>query len=171
VVKDASGTTSRSNVMARPTLYTPELARVICERIAQGETLKAVCEDEAMPDRRTVYRWVVDDEEFCHLYAKAREQCADSWFEEAINVSREAAETSDPKFVPGSRLYVDTLKWAAAKLRPRQYSDKHQVEMSGPDGGPIQLEEMAKDARERLASRITGIAAAKGASELPGEPE
>ena len=116
--------------MARPTSYTQKLGREICERIALGETLTHICESPRMPSRRTVFRWVVDNDQFCHLYALAREQCADSLFDEAMNVSRGAA-TSDPAGVPGARLYVDTLKWAAAKLRPRSYSDKVQVEQSG----------------------------------------
>jgi hypothetical protein len=114
----------------RPSTYTPQLAEAICTRIALGETLVSVCKDETMPDRATVYRWVVSNEAFCDMYAKAREQCADSWFEKAVCAADEA-RAGDKEGVPGSRLYVDTLKWAAAKLRPRTYSDKLQVENSG----------------------------------------
>jgi hypothetical protein len=117
--------------MARPSIYTPELGRRICERIALGETLTSICAGATMPNRRTVFRWIVDDEAFCHLYALAREQCADSLFDEAMKVARAADESGDPKLIPGSRLYVDTLKWAAAKLRPHSYSEKMQVEQSG----------------------------------------
>ena len=38
----------------RPGLYTPELAREICERLAEGETLRSVCRDKHMPDERRV---------------------------------------------------------------------------------------------------------------------
>jgi len=117
--------------MARPSKYTVKLGLAICERIASGETLANVCAGPNMPNRVTVYRWVVGDEKFCNLYTRAREQCADAWFDEALRVSEAADSNGDPKFVPGSRLYVDTLKWAAAKLRPRSYSDKLQLEHSG----------------------------------------
>jgi hypothetical protein len=117
--------------MARPSKYTSKLGLRICERIALGETLTSICEDEGMPDRRTVFRWVVGNDAFCRLYAQAREQCADSLFDEALRVAKDADDGGEKDCVPGSRLYVDTLKWAAAKLRPRSYSDKVQVEQSG----------------------------------------
>jgi hypothetical protein len=68
---------------------------------------------------------------FRDLYARSREQCADSLFDKAMTASADTDRLSDPKLVPGARLYVDTLKWAAAKLRPRSYSDKLQLEHSG----------------------------------------
>lgn len=157
--------------MARPSTYTPELGLAICERMALGGTVREICRNQKMPAESTVRRWALVNDEFSSLYALARERQADAWFDEALRISREADSSGDPKLVPGSRLYVDTLKWAAAKLRPRAYSDKHQVEMSGPEGGPVQFEELAKDARERLTSRIASIVAAKGANELPGEPD
>ena len=117
--------------MARPTKYTVKLGRDICRRIAGGESLVSVCVSDGMPCRDSVYQWIIDHDKFSDMYAHAREQCADAWFDEALRVSGEADSSGDPKLVPGSRLYVDTLKWAAAKLRPRAYSDKVQIEQSG----------------------------------------
>ena len=62
----------------RPTKYTPELTNRICERLAGGESLRAVCRDETMPDRATVLRWLGDDKaEFRDQYARAREAQAE----------------------------------------------------------------------------------------------
>jgi hypothetical protein len=58
----------------RPSIFSPELAALLCERLAGGETLRAICRDEGMPDERTVRRWALDDVEgFSGPYAKARE--------------------------------------------------------------------------------------------------
>ena len=38
----------------RPRLYTYEIAEEICERLAEGETLRSVCRDKHMPDERRV---------------------------------------------------------------------------------------------------------------------
>ncbi len=35
----------------RPSLYTEALAADICRRLAEGETLRSVCRDKAMPDK------------------------------------------------------------------------------------------------------------------------
>ena len=117
--------------MARPSTYTPELGLAICERMALGGTVREICRNQKMPAESTVRRWALVNDEFSSLYALARERQADAWFDEALRISREADSSGDPKLVPGSRLYVDTLKWAAAKLRPRSYSDKVQIEQSG----------------------------------------
>ncbi len=46
--------------IGRPSLYTEALAAKICRRLAEGETLRAICRDTAMPDKATVLRWLAD---------------------------------------------------------------------------------------------------------------
>lgn len=41
--------------MPRPSTYTPELADLICERLANGESLLQVCRDDGMPSKATIY--------------------------------------------------------------------------------------------------------------------
>ncbi len=156
--------------MARPSKYTKALGTRICERIASGETLKDICASAKMPTRSTVYRWAVEDEEFSDMYARARERCADSWFEDALEIASSADQAEDPKLVPGARLHVDTLKWAAAKLRPRAYSERHQLEMSGPDGGPIrtQTDDLSRLSVEELQA-LRAIRAKLDADSSSGE--
>ena len=47
-------TSAKSKKRGRPSLYTDKLAAKICRRLAEGETLRSVCRDEAMPDKATV---------------------------------------------------------------------------------------------------------------------
>lgn len=56
-----------------------------------------------------------------------------------------AEKTLESKVVVGdtvdrSRLQVDARKWYAAKAAPKKYGERVQAELSGPDGGPIQLD-------------------------------
>ncbi len=59
----------------RPSLYTEPLAAKICRRLAEGETLRSVCRDKAMPDKATVLRWLGDKTkaDFRDQYAHARD--------------------------------------------------------------------------------------------------
>jgi hypothetical protein len=41
--------------------YTPELATKICERIANGESVRSIVKDEDMPASSTIFRWLPDD--------------------------------------------------------------------------------------------------------------
>ncbi len=73
----------------RPSRYTPELAAVICGRLAEGETLRSVCRDQAMPDKATVLRWLGDKAKagFRDQYAHARDMQADALFDEALEIA------------------------------------------------------------------------------------
>jgi hypothetical protein len=43
----------------------------------------------------------------------------------------------DGEAIQRSRLRVDARKWVAAKLRPKKYGDKQQLQHSGADGKPL----------------------------------
>ncbi|MGO6697608.1 hypothetical protein ACCS54_35855 [Rhizobium johnstonii] len=49
----------------RPTKYAAALADIIYERIADGENLRSICRDDAMPAKSTVRAWPVASIE-CH---------------------------------------------------------------------------------------------------------
>jgi len=58
----------------RPTAYTPELGEAICELLAEGKTLKAICRTDDIPvAESTVRSWAINAEHpFSALYARAR---------------------------------------------------------------------------------------------------
>ncbi len=59
----------------RPTDYNDEIALLICERLADGESLKAMCAEEDMPSRSTVFKWLANpaNKQFVDMYMRARE--------------------------------------------------------------------------------------------------
>ncbi len=134
----------------RPSLYTEALAVKICRRLAEGETLRAICRDGAMPAISTVMGWLFNGKhaDFSEQYAHAREMQADALFDEALEIADDAlgdwAVDKDGKktlvheHVQRSRLRVDTRKWAAGKLAPKRYGDK--LQHTGEGGGPIRTE-------------------------------
>jgi len=58
--------------MGRPRKFNAEIAERICDRIAEGDTLRRICKDQEFPTRRTVQRWVNNDPDFARQYAMAR---------------------------------------------------------------------------------------------------
>lgn len=107
----------------RPSLYSPALARRVCERIAAGESLRAICGRRDMPDKATLLRWLLDDrrEAFRRHYALAREVQADVLADELVEIADGARDKDDAAL---AKLRIDTRKWMAGKLRPKKYSDK-----------------------------------------------
>lgn len=108
----------------RPTKFTQELANTICERIANGETLRAICREIGfLPS--TVIMWTNQNGTFFEQYAQARLKQADAYADMILD---EAFNSHDAQI---GRLRVDALKWVASKLAPKRYGDKVEVEQTG----------------------------------------
>ncbi len=111
--------------------FTQEIADLICERIADGASLRKICEeDDTLPSMRTIMRWLAKDEheEFRRLYAQAQDERADVYFEETLEISDKVAK--DHNAVAKARLQVDTRKWVCARMNPKKYSDRINIDTS-----------------------------------------
>lgn len=122
-----------------PSTFRQATADKICERIAAGESLRAICRDKRMPAASTVFKWLADKPEFAEQYAHAREAQADTLADEIVAIADEAEVTAsqdgeevrlalDPTAVARNRLRVDARKWVASKLKPRKYGDRVQTQ-------------------------------------------
>lgn len=115
----------------RPSKYTQAAADAICERIADGESLRSICRDDDMPSTSAVCRWLAEHEAFREQYAHARELQADSLFDDILDIAdgkRAMIEGCDPD-VQRDRLAVDARKWMAGKLKGK-YSDRNDVNVN-----------------------------------------
>jgi hypothetical protein len=120
--------------IGRPTLFTPELGDRICAEVMAGNPLVRICAADDMPHPATVYRWFRENKSFCDNYARAKEDQADYFVEDILQI----ADIATPEDIQVARLRVDTRKWAASKYKPKKYGDKITQEQTGPDGGPIE---------------------------------
>ena len=104
----------------RPSAYTSDKAREICQRIALGESLRQITQSPHLPHLSTVQRWLADDRhsDFREQYAQARQDQADyygdSVLEEADKAIEAASQAEDAKtanaIVQAHRLRIDALK-------------------------------------------------------------
>ena len=111
----------------KPYAWTPEIEDEIFGRIAKGEALHVICDDDWLPSVDTVYRRMHSDEAFRDNYARAKDMHADRVFDEIQLIS----DLATPEDVQVARLRIDTRKWRLGKLRPKVYGDKLDVEHSG----------------------------------------
>ena len=146
-----------------------DIANEICLRMLDGESLKRICQDEHMPSRRTVFRWLVDDEDFRQEYELPREMLGDLLFDEIKDIADDARNdfmerlaadgtierTPDHENIHRSKLRVETRKWMASKLIPKRYGDKLDVEVKA--GGGLAAELAA--ARRRVSQAADSHAA------------
>ncbi len=120
----------------RPTDYTEELGALICERIADGESLRAICREDAMPNKGTVFIWLSKHDLFADQYARAREEQAEAYADEITAIADEESYENievegvtvgvkfDSTAVARNRLRIDARKWVASKLKPKKYGDR-----------------------------------------------
>jgi hypothetical protein len=128
----------------RPSSYSEDKAAEICARLVEGESLKSICRDPMMPDIKTVYLWMSQNEIFLHQYAKAKEDQADTMQEEILDIAdTEPSQVVDEKgiarvdagHVNWMRLRIDSRKWIAAKLKPKKYGDRQII--AGDKDNPL----------------------------------
>ena len=113
-------------------------ADLVLQRLADGESLNAICNDADMPAESTVRSWARDDVDgFAAKYARAREIGYDRLGEEILRIAdtpqlgeiRTAKadggeEVKYADMIEHRRLQVDTRKWMLAKMLPKKYGDK-----------------------------------------------
>ena len=112
--------------MGRPSVFTQELADNICSRLANGESLRAICNserDESIPSIGTILRWVGENEDFQKQYARAREIQAETHADDIVSIA-DGPLMDDSVKTARDRLRVDARKWVASKLLPKKYGDK-----------------------------------------------
>ena len=162
--------------MAKPMPYDQTVVDAICLRLIEGETLREICRDEAMPSHPTVYRWLAANDIFRTAYARAREHQCDAW----ADVMREIADDArndfmdriakdggvervfDSEHVQRSRLRIDTLKWLLSKYSPRRFGDKLDVNV----GSTIPVSDLSDaelEAKTKARLKALGI-------EVPDRP-
>lgn len=138
--------------MGRPSTYSPELADRICAELACGNSMRTVCKAEDMPAMSTVFLWLRIHPEFTEQYAQAKAEAADALVEEMLDIADDGTndwmEVHDQdgecagykingEHVQRSKLRVDTRKWIAAKLKPKKYGEKVDLNHGGQADNPL----------------------------------
>lgn len=111
----------------RPSVYSDRLVDDICLRIANGESLRSICQAETYPDRATVLRWLWEKPDFATKYAHAREAQADFMDDKIL----ETADRCTSETAAADRVKIAAYQWRASKLKPKVYGDKVGLEASG----------------------------------------
>lgn len=162
----------------RPTDYSAETADAICERLADGESLRAICATEEMPAKGTVCRWLAEHEEFQDQYRRAREAQADTLFDEMLDIADDGLNDwmarknregdivgwrENGEAIRRSQLRVDTRKWVIGRLQPKKYGDRVTNVLEGGDK-PVEV----AGADPRDLAKAMALIMAKGLKSADG---
>ena len=138
-----------------PNPFTPQIKERICLEIAEGKSLRSICLADDMPATQTVRVWLALDAEFAAQYARAREEQADYYADEIIEIADTAKDANL------ARLRIDARKWKASKLRPKKYGEK--LDLTSEDGSmsPKPAIDVSKLSTETLAEIMRATDATK----------
>jgi len=108
--------------------------------------------------RNSHYMWMQDDPEYPEKFREAEKQACDRLEQEVRR--RAVSGVDEPVFYQGKecgtvRKYSDTLLIFATKgAMPQKYRENVSMELTGADGGPVEVEvssaELARRARELI---------------------
>lgn len=121
------------------TKYSEELFESICDKIAtSADGLEKICQQSGVT-ARNFHRWIAENEILRQKYASAREEQADFLADQILKLADdksgdtqagEFGEVGNAAAIQRSRLQVEARKWIAAKLKPKKYGDKVEVDQT-----------------------------------------
>jgi hypothetical protein len=132
--------------------------------------------------RRTIYGWQEHDEAFAAAFRDAEIQATEVLEAEARRRAVEGVTSTTPIYSRGELLdtivetkYSDTLLIFLLKARaPEKYRERVGLEHSGPDGGPIQTEDVSLSDDDRAARILAIVQRARERADRtagPAEPD
>ena len=105
----------------------------------------------------TFYDILERDAEKANKYARACAQRADLIFEETLEIADDTSEdiididgkkVENNKLVQRDKLRVETRKWFLAKLHPKKYGEKTEVDLNVNDSDSLSKEEFLEKMRK-----------------------
>lgn len=110
----------------------------VIDRISNGESLNKILQDKNKPRRCTFYEWLEKDEEKANKYARACNTRAEVIFDEILEISEHTEEDHTAftgiNVIQRDKLRIDARKWVLAKMMPKKYGDKAEIDHKSSDG-------------------------------------
>lgn len=135
----------------------------VLERLADGDLLAEIAEEIGVK-RTTLYMRFQTSQERIDAYTRAREEGLLARGERLRKRARAelpllASGGIDPAAVSQLKLEIETEKWTLAKLLGSIFGDKVQTELTGANGGPVQITEVRRTIVDPVSSGATSVGA------------
>lgn len=150
--------------MAAHSTYDPDIVEAICARLSEGESMRQICRDPGMPNRRTVDDWRKAHPECDKAIIAAREAGEDAIAESCLDIAEEregkaimaggeeVAVVFDSTAVQRNKLRIWTRLELLKRWNPKKWGDKMQ-HGGAHDLPPIRSERTLSDAELEAIAR------------------
>jgi len=108
-----------------PVHYSYDIAATICDRLAKGETINAICSrgDPTLPTAGSFMAWVDTYPEIKSLYEQAKILFVDAIVDQTLTIADTAIDSVR------ARNQIAARQWIASKLHSKKYGDRVQVDI------------------------------------------
>src|ERR1700730_3810328 len=114
------------------TNYTRDLGDIICDRMAEGESLRAICRDVGTPSEGTVRGWAVRGVDgFGERYRAARLLLMEYWADQIVDIADDG--DLDPR---DRQIRTGVRQWIMSKVS-RSYGER--LVHSGDPESPVRI--------------------------------
>ena len=119
--------------MARPTIFTQEMADRFCDHIAEGKSMRSfVRENDDSPGLSSWTRWIVGKPEFWEQYTQARQAAG---YAHADDMAEIVDKVGSGQLEPqAARVMMDGRKWTAERMAPKQHMPQSLINHESPQG-------------------------------------
>ena len=121
-----------------------KIMKIVCNRVASSNaSLATICSAPNMPDVSEISEWLRADESYIEMYEDAKRRQADWLVEEMVEIADDSRNDWMEKHgrdaegyrlngehISRTKLRIDTRKWCAAKLRPKKYGERSDVNIT-----------------------------------------
>ncbi len=169
--------------MGRPSIYSPELADKILERLPLGQTEAEILKEEGMPSRSCLYSWRRTYREFQDAYVRARVQQHHAWADQIITLADDSsldwciAEDPPKRFrnigddkvvlkfdrtqVERAKLKIQAMQWIMANRKDSDYSPRQTITTArGGSYAGLSIEDLERElhlAAEQAGYRLVPL--------------
>lgn len=156
-------------------VYAPEVWESICERIANGETLGAICSEEGYPCKVRVYKYIKAHPEFEIEYRRARERQVETFVDQLIEIADDGRNdwmekqgrngtyiALNDEHIRRSQIRVQVRQWIAERVMARKYGPQARLDVSNPDGSMRPTKLLLAPASEELIKKAAAEGEAGG---------
>ena len=141
--------------VGQPSIYTDEIAATICQRLADGESLRQICADADMPARQTVRDWKRNVPGFGALYEAARVDQTESELDDLMEIEQQVL--SGDVEPDQAKVAISSKQWRMSRFNKNRFGDR--VIHAGDDQHPLRVKatlEAMSDADVEALAAVAG---------------
>jgi hypothetical protein len=136
-----------------PSAYDDAAINIMFDQMVAGVGLTEACQDPRCPAYHEVYRRIHRDPEFAKRVLDARETQQQAMVDQTYVI----ANSATPENWQVARLRMQAIWWGAARLSPKMFGDKSQLNLVVTDALSDRLTAALKRQRELAASGVVEI--------------